>query len=161
MLFVLVFGGGMVAFAIKSLEGSKSVAPASKQLARAIAANDPAAAPGDIGDYVTGVRRYFGRVKSVRHLGTHTERHGSGNQATTNPVSEILVRGRRGAGGLELEFGRTGPFEDYTINDVAELEPDDVRSDLDDRSERAVTRGFRRRGGEVARGRVLDGTFTR
>ena len=163
LVFALLLTGGITAFVLRTISADKeSTVGPSKQLARAIVANDPSAAPDDTEDYVKGVRGYFGRVRSARFLGTHTVRVGSGNQATTHLVSETLLRTRRGAAVLELEFRREGgPFsKEHTISGIEEVEPDKVRSDLGSKSEAALERGFRRRGRRVAGSLDLDGSFT-
>ena len=157
-LLMTVGIGGFVLWTIN--KGEEQTKETSTELIRAIETNDPSAAPGDTGDYVKGVRGYFGRIETLRYLDGHTVRVGEGKQATTYPVTELLLHARRGAAVLELEFRRGGITEDYEISDIEELEPDDVRSDLAAEDEAAVERGFRRRGRRVARPLVLDGSFT-
>ena len=160
-LFALVMTVGIGGFVLWTInKGEEQTKETSMELIRAIETNDASAAPGDTGGYVKGVRGYFGRIESLRYLDGHTVRVGEGKQATTYPVTELLLRSRRGAAVLELEFRRGGLREDYEIGGIEELEPDDVRSDLDAKDEGAVKRGFRRRGRRVARPLVLDGSFT-
>jgi hypothetical protein len=127
----------------------------SQMLVRAIEANEPSAAPEGGADYVRGVREYFGRIREARFLDAYTARYGSGRSATTDVESEILVRGKRGAGVLQLSF------DGDEIDGMREVEPGDVHSDLTDEEEAAVERGFARRGGETANITVLNGAFTR
>ncbi|HEX8122033.1 MAG TPA: hypothetical protein VF549_12280 [Solirubrobacteraceae bacterium] len=131
------------------------IAGPTKALAAAIQAADPSAAPEGAEGYVKGVREQFGRVRVARFLDAYTARNGAGRTATTDTLSEILVRARRGAGVLELSF------DGATINGVRELEPGEAHTDLSAADEAAVARGFARRGGRPANITVLDGTFTR
>jgi hypothetical protein len=131
------------------------VAAPTKVLVDAIATNDPSAAPKGAERYVKGVREQFGRVRAARFLDAYTDRSGTGRTATTGTVSEILVRGRRGAGVLELSFYGA------RITGMSELRPGDVHGDLSAAERAAVERGFARRGGEPANITVLSGAFTR
>ncbi len=152
----LAFIGGVSLFTIRHEQRSQQeIAGPSKELAAAMQANDPSAAPPGGRGYVKGVREHFGRIREARFLDAYTARYGSGRSAQTDTVSEIYVRGKRGAGVLELDFD--GP----RIQSMREVEPGDVHSDLRQAEEDAVERGFARRGGETANITVLDGTFTR
>lgn len=127
------------------------IAAPSKVLVAALEANDPSAAPPGGRPYVRGVREYFGRIREARFLGAYTARSGSGRSATTDVESEIYVRGRRGAGVLQLGF------EGAKLDAMREVEPGDVHEDLTEAEEEAVERGFARRGGETANITVLNG----
>jgi hypothetical protein len=136
-------------------EAEKKVEEPTRAFARAVEANKPRLAPEGGADYVRGVREYFGRIREARFLDAYTQRHGSGRAATTEVVSEMFVRGKRGAGVLEVNFDGT------EIDGLWEIEPDDVHSDLDDATEAAVERGFAKRGGETANIVILNGAVTR
>lgn len=156
VVVTLVFSGG-VAYSTLSHEAKTQgeITAPSKELAAALQANDPSAAPEGGADYVRGVREVFGRIREARFLDAYTARYGKGSTATTDVVSEIYVRGKRGAGVIELDF--EGPV----VDGIREVEPGDVHSDLSAAEEIAVERGFERRGGDVANITVLGGTFTR
>ena len=121
----------------------------SKVLVAALEANDPSAAPPGSEGYVRGVRQTYGRVRSARYLGSYTQHYGSGHNRATDVVSEIVVRTKRGAAVLELDF-EAGP------ESISEVEPADVHGDLTKAEKAAVKRGFARRGGETASGIELD-----
>ena len=122
-----------------------------KALARAIETNRPKAAPPGAEGYVRGVREHFGPVREARFLDAFGENYGSGRNRTSDVVSELFVRGKRGAGVLKLDFDQD------RITGMTEVEPEDVHTDLSDEEQDAVERGFKRRGGETASRSALDG----
>lgn len=156
IVVTLAFGAAVSFWVLHDEAQSKEeITGPSKVLVAAIDANDPKAAPPGARGYVKGVREHFGRIRSARFLEAYTERIGSGNTATTDVVSEIIVFGRRGAGVLKLEF------DGAQLNGLWEVEPGDVHSDLSATDEAAVKAGFAKRGGKTANITVLDGTFLR
>jgi hypothetical protein len=149
-LFTAAIGWSTSRSEEKSLD---EITPATTLMVVAIESNKPSAAPEGAADYVRGVREYFGRISGVRSLGSYTKRGGTGSTATTDAVSEILVRGTRGAGVVELLF------EGSKITGMSEVKPDDVHGDLSAVEKRAVERGFARRGGKPANITILSGAF--
>jgi hypothetical protein len=148
---ILAFGA-VIAFKIAGEESREKAAidEPSKVLVRALEANDPSAAPAGAEGYVKGVRAVFGRVRSARYLGMHTEHYGSGNNRSTDDLGEIVVRTKRGAAVLEVDFEGSAP------DGITELEPGEVEGNLTRAEKAAVRRGFARRGSETAGAGALD-----
>ena len=152
----VLFGAGVSYYVLKTeSENQAEIEAPTRQLARALEAGKPSAAPAGARGYVRGVREYYGRIREARFLDAYTARYGSGRNATTDTVSEMFVHGRRGAGVLELDF------EEDEIDGMRELDPDDVHSDLSAADQIAVERGFERRGGKTANIIILKGAVTR
>lgn len=147
---VLVVKGGPLLLTVDHETEGETEGP-TKALAAAIEANRPRAAPPGAAGYVRGVRAHFGPVSESRFLDAFGENYGSGRNRTSDVVSELFVRGKRGAGVLKLDFDQD------RITGMSEVEPGDVHTDLSDEEQEAVERGFKRRGGETASLGILSG----
>lgn len=122
---------------------------AATRFATALVHNDPGAAPSGAGDYVTGVRAYFGAVKSARVIGAHNRYINGTNRHTRRSflVSDLLLRTESGPAVIELEF-RLAPFSDR-VGGVRELRPGEAPGlEAQDRNE--LVSAFAARGGKPA-----------
>lgn len=133
----------------------KPAGKAAQQLAAAMAANDPSAAPRGTAEFVKGVRTAYGPVREARALEAYRKRIESGSEGhyITFWVTEIFVRAKRGAAVLEFEN------EDGTLTDIREVEPGEIHASLDEQTHDAVITGFAERGAKPADWMTLNGTF--
>ena len=129
-------------------EGEDSAREASAQFATALVENDPSLAPKGGADYLEGLRGQFGEVASARVIDTRNHRVGSGDDARTYYVSDLLLQTARGAAVVELKFDSAQLISD-TVTDVRELAPNEVEG-LDDAVLTAVAKAYVARGGEPA-----------
>ena len=112
-MLILIVGGTaafMVAVAVAVFwllgKSEESTRHASAQFAAALEKNDPSAAPAGGADYVEGVRAYFGPVTSAEVVDAHNKSINTGDSADTRSyfVADLLLRTKRGAAVIELEF---------------------------------------------------------
>jgi hypothetical protein len=122
---------------------------AATRFATALVHNDPGAAPPGAGDYVAGVRAYFGAVKSARVIGAR-DRHINGTNRHTRSsffVSDVLLRTESGPAVIELEF-HLAPFSDR-VGGVHELRPGEAPG-LTAQERNQLASAFAARGGDPA-----------
>ena len=131
-------------------KGEDSARTASTQFASALVKNDRSLAPKGGAGYLEGLRGHFGEVEEARVIETRNHRVGSGDDARTYYVSDLLLQTARGAAVVELEFDSAQLISD-TVTAVRELEPREIEG-LDDAELTAVAKGFVARGGEAAAG---------
>jgi hypothetical protein len=132
-LRIVIFGGTAVVIAVVvtvagfwlSGKSEKTARHAATRFAAALIHNDPTAAPPGAGDYVTGVRGYFGAVISARVIGAHNKHWGSSNNKRSLFLAELLLRTERGPAVIELELPDTGLFSER-VSGIHELDPDDA-----------------------------------
>jgi hypothetical protein len=119
------------------------------RFATALVHNDPGAAPPGAGDYVTGVRAYFGAVRSARVIGAHNRYINGTNRHTRSSffVSDLLLRTESGPAVIELEF-RLTPFSDF-VGGVHELRPGEAPG-LTAQDRNQLVSAFAARGGKPA-----------
>ena len=108
----------------------KSARDAATRFAAALVDSDPGAAPPGAGHYVSGVRAYFGPVRSARAIGDHnrTVRDrfpgvDDGGRRRTFPVAQLLLRTERGPAVIEIEFDNGALLNSEEVSGVYELEP--------------------------------------
>jgi hypothetical protein len=160
MLF-LIFGGtaafmAVVAVAVFWLLGKaeESTRHASTRFATALVKNDPSAAPAGGADYVTGVRAYFGPVRSAEVIDAHNKSINTGDSADTRSyfVADILLHTERGAAVIELEFDNHSlSNSSEKVSGAHELEPGNVPGGaLNSDAAKELATAFATRGGEPA-----------
>jgi hypothetical protein len=136
---------------------------ASTKFATAVVHNDPGAAPDGGGDYVTGVRAYFGPVSSARVIDSHNHGVNTGDNADTRSyyVGDILLNTRRGPAVIELEFDNHSLANaSEKISGIHELAPDKVRRHKLSAADRhALEAAFAQRGGKAANEIKLNGAL--
>lgn len=140
----------------------KSARDAATRFAAALVHNDPGAAPPGAGDYVTGVRAYFGPVTSTRVIGAHNKTVrdrfpgvDDRGRRRTFPVVQILMRTERGPAVIEIEFGNGALLKSEKVNGVYELEPYEAPGLA---GNRRLVAAFEARGGKPADQIALSGT---
>jgi hypothetical protein len=107
-----------------------SARDAATRFAAALVDNDPGAAPPGAGDYVRGVRAYFGPVRSARLIGDHTRTvrdrfPGVDDRGRRRafPVVQLMLRTERGPAVIEIEFDDGALLKSEEVSGVYELEP--------------------------------------
>ena len=137
---------------------------ASNELAAALVDNEPSAAPDAAGEYVSGMRKYFGPINEaktvdVRQVDNYSETTNTANDRSWW-TSTLYLRTERGAALVLVTFADSFDPRDAEVEDVRELNPKKVAEGAltPEESERA-RRGFKARGGKAATALVLDGTF--
>jgi hypothetical protein len=123
----------------------------STRFAVALVRNDPSAAPSGGGQYVSGVRAYFGAVSSATLVGSHF-RHVSDNSRNHGhryPVTELFLETSRGPAVLELSFDNGGLLGSEAISGVHELKPSDAPG-LTPAQRTQLAAAFAARGGRTA-----------
>jgi hypothetical protein len=144
-----IFTAAICGFVFWVLAKSEDTArEASTQFAGALVDNDPSLAPKGGADYLEGLRGHFGNVSSARLIEARNHQVGSGDDARTYHVADLLLQTARGAAVVELEFDSMQLISD-TVTNVRELEPREIKG-LDDAQLTAVAKGFVARGGEPA-----------
>jgi hypothetical protein len=120
---------------------------AAARFAAALVHDDPGAAPPGAGDYVRGVRAYFGPVKSARMIGAHTKLINGLNRHESRQLSvaELLLDTERGPAVIELEF----TFLSDRVNSIHELHPH-AGPGLTGRERERLASAFAARGGKPA-----------
>jgi hypothetical protein len=139
----------------------KSARDASTRFAAALVDNDPGAAPPGAGDYVTGVRAYFGPVTSARVIGAHNKTvrdrfpgvDDRGRRRTFS-VAQLLLRTERGPAVIEIVFDNGALLKSEKVSGVYELEPYEA-PDL--AGNRRLVAAFEARGGTPADQIALSG----
>ena len=160
MLFLIVSGTAAfmvaVAFTVFWLLGKaeESTRHASTQFAAALEKNDPSAAPAGGADYVEGVRAYFGPVTNAEVVDAHNKSINTGDSADTRSyfVADILIRTKRGAAVIELEFDNQSlTNSSEKVSGVYELKPGKVpEGALGLVDARELASAFATRGGKPA-----------
>jgi len=144
-------------------ESNKATIEASNKFATALVRNDPAAAPEGGGDYVKGVRAYFGPVTGARVIDTHNHSVNTGDSADTRSyyVGDVLLSTKRGPAVIELEFDNQSlANHSQKISAIHELTPGSVRKHKLDASERhELEAALADRGGKAAGAGALSGAF--
>jgi hypothetical protein len=145
-------------------ESNKATVEASTQFATALVRNDPAAAPEGGGDYVKGVRAYFGPVTGARVIDTHNHSVNTGDSADTRSyyVGDVLLSTKRGPAVIELEFDNQSlANHSQRISAIHELAPGKVRRHKLDPAERnELEAALAARGGKTAGSDALTGAFS-
>jgi hypothetical protein len=129
-------------------KGEDTAREASTQFATALVKDDPSLAPKGGADHLESLRAQFGEVSGARVIETRNHRIGSGDDARTYYVSDLLLETARGAAVVELEFDSTQLISD-TVTGVRELAPKEVKG-LDDAELTAVAKAYVARGEEPA-----------
>jgi hypothetical protein len=90
----------------------------------ALVHDDPAAAPPGGAAFVSGVRHYFGPVRSARVIGAHNKGVNTGDNADTRSffVVQMLLATKRGPAVIELEYDNHALLS-QKVSRVYELEP--------------------------------------
>lgn len=136
---------------------------AANTFATAVVRNDPRAAPDGGGDYVAGVRAYFGPVSAARVIDSHNHSVNTGDNADTRSyyVGDILLNTRRGPAVIELEFDNASLANtSQRISSIHELAPDKVRGHKLSSTDRdALEAAFAQRGGKAADEIALNGAL--
>src|SRR5215211_2403222 len=108
----------------------KSARDAATRFTAALVHNDPGAAPPGAGDYVTGVRAYFGPVTTARVIGAHNKTVrdrfpgvDDSGRTRTFPVAQLLMRTERGPAVIEIECENSALLKSEKVSRVYELEP--------------------------------------
>jgi hypothetical protein len=125
-VLVFVLAGAFLAVAIvvgvwlNGISESKA-RDAAARFGAALVHNDPRLAPSGDGDYVRGVRAYFGPVTSARVIGAHSRHVNTFNryQSREFSVAELAMSTRRGPAVLEFEF----TFFTKRLTSIHELQP--------------------------------------
>jgi len=137
---------------------------ASDDLAAALVDNDASAAPDGAGEYVSGMREYFGPIKEaktvdVRQVDNYSETTNTANDRSWW-TSTLYLRTERGGALVLVTFADSFDPRDAEVENIRELNPKKVAEGAltAEQSERA-RRGFKARGGKAANALVLDGTF--
>jgi hypothetical protein len=125
-VLVFVLAGAFLAVAIVVgvwLNGASETKArdAATRFAAALVRNDPRAAPAGAGDYVKGVRAYFGAVTSATVIGAHSKHVNTSNryQSSDFSVADVALSTQRGPAVIELEF----TFFTKHVTDIRELGP--------------------------------------
>jgi hypothetical protein len=129
-------------------KGEDSAREASTKFAAALVENDPSLAPKGGADHLEGLREQFGAVSAARVIETRNHRVGSGDDARTYYVSDLLLQTARGAAVVELEFDSAQLISD-TVTGVRELAPQEIHG-LGDAELTAVAKAYVARGDEPA-----------
>jgi hypothetical protein len=136
---------------------------AANRFATAVVHNDPGAAPDGGGDYVGGVRAYFGPVSAARVIDSHNHSVNTGDSADTRSyyVGDILLSTRRGPAVIELEFDNASLANaSQRISSIHELAPDKVRRNKLSSADRdALEAAFAQRGSKAADEIALNGAL--
>jgi len=106
---------------------SKLARHGAQHFGAALVAGDAAIAPDGGGQYVDGVRAYFGPVTAARVLGTHNKGINTGNEADTRSfyVADLWIDTKRGPAVLAVEFDN-GSLSSEDISGVHEIHPGDA-----------------------------------
>jgi hypothetical protein len=126
------------------------------RFAAALVSDHPGKAPPGGGDYVDGVRAYFGPVRGARVIGTDRKSARSNSGTRNFPVVQMLLRTERGAAVIELEFDDGAFLKSEEISAVYELEPDGAPGLGADERDRLAA-AYAARGGEPADQYALAG----
>lgn len=128
----------------------KTARDSATRFAAALVDDKPAAAPPGAGDYVSGVREYFGPVTSARVIGAHNKGINTGDSADTRSffVVQVLLQSKRGPAVIELEYDNHALLSDK-VSRVYELEPAKAPG-ITKPERRRLEAAFARRGGDPA-----------
>lgn len=142
----------LLAVAITFLNGKdkKGATRGSTAFASALVHDDPGAAKGDAGAFVSGVRAYFGPITSAKLIGIHDHHVNTGDSADTRTyqVTQMLLTTRRGLAVIELSFDDNSIGGD-TVTGVRELKPSKAPR-VPSAKQRLLEANFAARGGEPA-----------
>lgn len=151
---VVAVGAALVHWQFGTQE--KTARDAATRFAAALVANNPGTAPPGGGDYVTGVRAYFGPVRGARVIGTDRKTARSNSGTRNFPVVQLLLRAERGAAVIELEFDNGAFLGSEEISAVYELEPNGAPGlAADERNQLGAA--YAARGGKAADQYALSG----
>jgi hypothetical protein len=128
----------------------KTARESATRFATALVHNDPAAAPDGAGDYVPGVRDYFGPVTSAKIVGAHNKGVNTGDNADTRAffVVEMLLQSKRGPAVIELEYDNHALLS-QKVSRIYELEPKKAPG-LSTRERSQLGEAFQSRGAKPA-----------
>ena len=140
---------GAVVFILVGKE-EQTARQSATRFAVALVHDDPSAAPRGAGEYVNGVRGYFGPVSSATIIGARNKSINTGNTADTRSffVVQMLLESRRGPAVIELEYDNHALLSDE-VSRIYELTPGDAPS-LTKAVRAKLDRAFAARGGEPA-----------
>lgn len=160
----LLFAGGIGAFVFWYEGNEKDAAQkTSDELAAALVDNKPSKAPDGASEYVKGVRKWFGPIKSaktvdVRQVDNYGQTSSTGDDRSWW-TSTVFLRTERGAALLLVTFADSFDPKDARVESVRELNPKKVADGVLTSTEAGDARaGFKSRG-KPANAVMLDGTF--
>jgi hypothetical protein len=160
LAFCIALGGFL--FWFLGGEGD-AVKKSATQFAAAVEKYDPGAAPEGGGDYVEGIRAYYGPVAGARFVDSYKKNDNGGPNTGDDRsywVAQVLLRTERGAAVVEVEYDNNGlDPSNQDLQRIYELRPGDLPDSLGAGDRAEVERAFASRGGQAADSIKLSGAF--